>query len=119
MVAETEAPLLPYEELLAGAVCEEPQAERAERLKAAAAAKAELAAASEQVSAAALALCAVLASNAHGSNVRYICAVCVSGRHRHVLNITALERGTESKLTALLRADGGCKGCSGGGRERR
>ena len=79
VVAETEAPLVPYEELLAGAVCEEPQAERAERLKAAAAAKAELAAASERVSAAALAVSAVLASNAHSSNVRYIRAVCVSG----------------------------------------
>lgn len=62
VVAETEAPLLPYEELLAGAVCEEPQAERGERLNAAAAAKAELAAASERVSAAAMALGAVLAS---------------------------------------------------------
>lgn len=62
VVAETEAPLLPYEELLAGAACEEPQAERAERLKAAAAAKAELAAASERVSAAALPLRAVPAS---------------------------------------------------------
>lgn len=48
MVAETEAPALPYAELLAGAVCEEPQAERAERAKAAAAAQAELAAASER-----------------------------------------------------------------------
>lgn len=48
MVAETEAPLQPYEELLAGAVCEEPQAERAERIKAAAAAQAELTAANER-----------------------------------------------------------------------
>lgn len=48
VVAETEAPSLPYEELLAGAVCEEPQAERAERIKAAAAAQAELTAASER-----------------------------------------------------------------------
>ncbi len=48
VVAETEAPLLPYEELLAGAVCEEPQAERAERIKAAAAAQAELTAANER-----------------------------------------------------------------------
>jgi len=49
VVAETEAPRLPYGELLAGAACEEPQAARAERLKAAAAAEAELAAATERV----------------------------------------------------------------------
>jgi len=49
VVAETEAPRLPYGELLAGAACEEPQAARVERLKAAAAAEAELAAATERV----------------------------------------------------------------------
>ncbi|KAK9844034.1 hypothetical protein WJX81_002489 [Elliptochloris bilobata] len=56
VVAETEAPLLSYEELLSGAVCEEPQAERTQRAKETAAAKAEVSVASERVEAAKAAL---------------------------------------------------------------
>ena len=83
-VAETEAPLLPYGELLAGAVCEEPQAERAERVKAVAAAKAELAAASERASAAVLPTQAVPASMQSFSVMRCISlALCQKNTSEH------------------------------------